>query len=103
MAAVDHRGRARPGRTGVLQRLRRAHRPRRAVRGRAGAGGVNCKNAKQRVLSALVDGTFDPEQGCRWPRDVIAAYAGVSEKTVTRAVAELEHEGLRVVRPRKRG
>jgi hypothetical protein len=64
---------------------------------------VNCKNAKQRVLSALVDGTFDPERGCRWPRDVIAAYAGVSEKTVSRAVAELEREGLRVVRPRKRG
>lgn len=65
---------------------------------------MNCKDSTERVIACLNDGTFDPAAGCRFPRDVIAAYTGLSEKTVSRATKQLEADGrLRVLRPRRRG
>ncbi len=59
---------------------------------------MNSKNASERVLRWLNDGTFDPTQGCRHPRDVIAAATELSEKTVTRAVSQLEARNAARVR-----
>lgn len=65
---------------------------------------MNTKNAKERVHDWITRGTFDPENGCRHPRDLIAAALELSEKTVSRCTRELELEGrMRVDRPRQRG
>lgn len=65
---------------------------------------MNSKSATQRVYQWINDGTFNPANGCRHPRSLIADALGLSEKTISRCVAQLEATGrLRVQRPGRRG
>lgn len=60
--------------------------------------------ATERVYRWLRNATFNEADGCSHPLDVIAAAVGCTERTVIRAVQQLERDGrLRVHRPRVRG
>ena len=60
--------------------------------------------AKERLYRWLNNATFVEEKGCSHPLDVLAVAIGCTERTVIRAVKELEAEGrIRVKRPKVRG